>query len=74
MQGSDDDFWRRFDELDGRRRLHSRARDDAFRRLSPLTARSDDSESRERWRQYCESVDKLEESIAELERLVWRMK
>jgi hypothetical protein len=73
MSKTDDDFWRRFDELDGRRVRHSWRRAEAFRRLNPSTSKSDDPEAKAAWRQYCESVDRLEQSVAELERLVWQI-
>jgi len=73
MVSSDEEFWRRFDELDGGRVRHSRRREEAFRRLNPSTFRSNDPEAKAAWRQYCESVDRFEQSVAELERLVWQM-
>jgi hypothetical protein len=74
MATSDEEFWRRFDELDGRRVRHSRRREDALRKLNPSSSRSDDPEATAMWRQYCESVDRLEQSVTELERLMWQIK
>jgi hypothetical protein len=74
MATSDEEFWRRFDELDKRRVRHSRRREDALRRLSPSTSRVDDPDAKAAWREYCESVDRLEQSVAELERMVWQIK
>lgn len=73
MGTSDDDFWRRFDELDRRRRSDLRKREAALKRLNPATAHSGDSAAREAWREYCESVERLEQSVTELERLIWRL-
>lgn len=74
MPSSDEKFWRQFDELEGRRVRHSRQREDAFRRLNPSSSMTDDPAANATWRQYCESVDRLEQSVAELERLVWQIK
>ncbi len=74
MTKSDEDFWRRFDELDYRRIGQLRRRESALRQLSPTSASSRDPAAIEAWREYCESVDQLEQSIAELERLIWDIK
>jgi hypothetical protein len=74
MATSDEEFWRQFDELDRRRVGLSRRRGAAMRRLSPSSARSDDPEATATWRQHCDSVDRLEQSLTELERLMWQVK
>jgi hypothetical protein len=73
MGTSDDDFWRRFDELDRRRRSDLQKREEALKRLDPATAHSGDSAARAAWLEYCESVERLEQSVAELERLIWSL-
>lgn len=74
MATSDEKFWRRFDELEGRRVRHSRRREDALRRLNPAASSRDDPEATATWRLYCESVDRLEETLTEFERLMWQIK
>jgi hypothetical protein len=73
MASSDEEFWRRFDELDRRRIRHSRRREEALRRLNPSTSSCDDLDAKAAWHQYCDSVDRLEQSVTELERLVWQI-
>jgi type II secretory pathway component PulL len=74
MAKSDDPFWRRFDEVERQRRQLSQRREDAFRRLSPEKGKAGDAEAQALWQQYCESIEQLEHSVAELERLLWRLK
>lgn len=74
MTQTDEDFWRRFDELDRRRVSQLRRRELALRQLSPASANSRDAVAIDAWREYCESIGRLEQSIAELERLIWEMK
>jgi hypothetical protein len=74
MTTSDQDFWRQFDELERRRATQHKRREVALRLLSPATASSEDADARSAWEQYCESVHRLEASIEELERLIWRMR
>ena len=71
MANSDDQFWRLFDEVDRQRRQLSRQREEAFRRLGGKDA---DAEARALWQQYCDSIEQLDQSVAELERLIWRLK
>lgn len=72
MATADDEFWRQFDDLDHRRRLHQRRREDALRLLSPGSSSVQDPESRAAWNSYCQSVARLEECVIELEHLIWR--
>lgn len=74
MSKQDDDFWRRFEELDRRRVQQLSAREKAFRQLEPDSADDLDPTAVEAWREYRETVGRLERSVAELERLVWEMK
>ncbi len=73
MTISDDEFWRRFDELDGQRIRYNKRREEAFRRLRPTATNWDDADDRTAWNQYCESVERIEQNLAELEKLIWRM-
>ncbi len=74
MANTDDEIWRQFDEIDRRRARDSRRRQDAFRRLARLDAERGDEDARNAWKEYCDSVDRLEKSLIELEALLWRMK
>jgi hypothetical protein len=68
----DEYFWRQFDDIDHRRRLHQRRREEALRRMSPASASPGDPDARAAWRSYCESVERLEQCVIELEQLIWR--
>ena len=72
MTEMDHDFWRRFDELDVRRAKQLKRRERALRELGPSSG--GDPSAIEAWREYCESIDRLEQSLAELERLIWDAK
>lgn len=74
MANTDDEIWRQFDEIDRRRARDSRRRQDAFRRLGRLSAERWDEDARNAWKEYCDSADRLEKSLDELEALLWRMK
>jgi hypothetical protein len=73
MTTSDENFWHLFDELDGRRNGHLKQRAAAFRMLSPAGPGDSDATAHSAWRAYCDSVNGLEASLEELERLIWRM-
>jgi hypothetical protein len=71
MNSPGGDFWRQFDELESIRIMSASRRAAAFRQLGERTTPDGDLEAA--WREYCDSVDEIDRSIAEIERLFWTM-
>jgi hypothetical protein len=73
MPASTQNYWETFDELDRQRKAALVQHKQAFRELD-ITAREVRNErSVQAWASYCTAVQSLEASVAELERLVWRL-
>ena len=65
--------WDEFDELDRRRKAARDRHQRAFSELHVCDRQFADAESLRAWRAYCETTRSLEESIDQLERLVWKL-
>ena len=65
--------WELLAELERRHRAVMARHDEAFRQLPAAHAALRSAASLEAWRCYCEAVRELDETTAQLERLIWQV-
>ena len=65
--------WDLLAELEHRHRSVMARHDEAFRHLPIAHATLRTAASMEAWRRYCEAVRELDETTAQLERVIWRV-
>jgi hypothetical protein len=65
--------WELLAELEHRHRAVMARHDEAFRHLPAAHDALRSAASMEAWRRYCEAVRELDETTAQLERIIWQV-
>jgi hypothetical protein len=67
------DLWELFDEMDRRRRKRRILHEQAFRQLDVAASSLRDAQSLQTWASYCDATRALDECVAEIESIVWKL-